>query len=217
MNNNDIKLPGGHCLRYISGDMWELVTAEEWMKDYIFTIPNEDHSGYISVDCPNLGMPLLLGNTISKYKIVSMFDTYGMIEGSDETHFIVALKKIHKNYISELESGDYLYVVTPNYLGALLDKYVFEYIKEKENFENEFITIVVHKDNSPDVKEHIVVHDSHYDEDFMTENGIKIGTVCDTKYQVMFTYPDYAKKLAYNLCQDVIEKIRKNQRKIINI
>lgn len=215
--NKNILLRGGHKLKYISGDLWEFVPAEEWMNDYIQAIPNEDKQGYISVDCSGLGMPLLLGCQVSDYKIVGMFNTSGLLEddNNDIDHIIIAMKPIHKESINDLEKGDKLYVVTPDDdLGAEFEEYDFEKVTEDPAEALHYIDINC---RTKDGNRVVFTIDRKHTK-FMLDSVYGVNTVYHDNnyvYRRIFSNREYAQKYAYDIIQDKIEKFKETQRKIM--
>ena len=215
--HKDILLNGGHKLKYISGDLWEFVPAEEWMNDYIQAIPNEDKQGYISVDCSGLGMPLLLGCQVSDYKIVGMFNTSGLLDDDNNVidHIIIAMKPIHKESINDLEKGDKLYVVTPDDdLGAKFEEYDFEKVTKDPAEALHYIDINCRtKDGN-----RIVFTIDRKHTKFMLNSVYGVNTVYHDNnyvYRRIFSNREYAQKYAYDIIQDKIEKFKETQRKIM--
>jgi len=208
--SRDINLTEGHKLIYKSGDLWEFKPAEDWMP--VQLTYGEQHQ-IIALDAPGMMMPLMLGNPVHEFKIMAIVEVDGK--------FDVLMKKRFKNYISELESGDLLYVVTPNKYGVEINRYVFDCIPTDKNFvaDNFFVICVYSEDDESKTKKHIMFGKNRLDEDMNSKEGLKVGVTHETSkflYQRVFTNVDHAKAYGYGICQDMIEQLKKNQREIMN-
>ena len=212
--SKDIKLTEGHKLIYKSGDLWEFKPAEDWMP--VQLTYGEQHQ-IIALDAPGMMLPLMLGNPVHEFKIMSIVEVDGK--------FDVLMKKRLKNYISELERGDLLYVVTPNHFGADINRYVFDSIIDESTFDsdrftNTFAGVNVYSENDESkTQKHIIFSKQRIDEDMNSKEGMKIGVTYDinkTLYEKMFTNVDHAKAYGYDICQDMIEKIRTKQSELMN-
>lgn len=221
MNNKDIQLRGGHKLKHISGDLWEFVPKEDWMP--IQVILNDDHSGYICIDCDSMGMPLMIGNTIGKYKITNMFDPpIDLLPTTN--HIIVGLKLIEKENIEDLERGDILYVVTPDYyLGARLQVYIVNNVDEGNNIFLEYYNIQVNH-NKNDLRMFIVDKeqlnvkvDNENTPKLNSKEGIKTCPITDGDNEKIFSNKNFAQKYAYDLIQNKIQTLKEQQRKLMQL
>lgn len=207
MKNKDIIIRGGHLLKYVDGDLWEFVPA--WKDAPIYLTFNEAKTDIIALDCSNMGMPLLVGCEVNGYRIKCIF--------CNDDKYMFGMKPIIKEKIEDLELGDNIYVVTPNALGASINKYVFISIMDDSQLYSEsFAGITVRAANSSSNR-HITFSKERVNDDLSSKDGVKTGVTFEDKYERMFTNISHAKKFAYDLCQDVIEKIKENQRNIIKL
>ena len=210
MNNKDINLYNGHKLIYKGGDAWEFSKAEDWMP---LQLTYGDQNQIIALDAPDMMMPLMVGNSVYMYEIKSICEI--------DERFYVFMKKRYKNYISELERGDLLYVVTPNKYGVEINRYVFDCIADRQDSaaDNFFAIYVYSEDDATKTKKYIMFGKNRLDEDMNSKEGLKVGVTHETSkllYQKVFTNVDHAKAYGYDLCQDIIEQVKKNQREIMN-
>lgn len=196
MKSKDIKIHGGHLLKYISGDLWEFVPAFE--KAPIYLTFNEKKTDIIALDSDGMGMPLMIGCQVRDYKIKGIF--------TNDEKYIVAMKLVVKEKIEDLEPGDVVYVTNTNNLYGL------------RKFEID--SIVFHEDDrihwydlTSKQNKHILVRETNAVKPLNSSDGV-VSTF-DGSTERLFSNNNYAKKYVYDKIQDKINTLRETQREIM--
>ena len=193
MKYKDIKLRNGHLLKYIGGDLWEFICAEEWM--HIRFIYADNNHDIIALDADGMGMPLCVGCRVKKYKIHSIF--------INDDKIIVAMKLLIKEKIEDLKSGDILWITDSHNL------YDVSPFKIKHIEYNDMPRIKWYKITS-ESNRIILIQEN---DKSLVNDGIE--AIIDSNKEYVFTNENAAKKYLYDVIQNKINNLRTIQKNLM--
>ena len=200
--NEVILLDGGHKLQYESGSLWMFVPAEDWMP---IQLTYGDAHQIIALDCCDMGMPIMQGNFVSKYKVSAIVDVDGKIG--------VMLKEKYKKTIDDLEQGDVLYVFSADDEDVELKMFEFDHSIKRSS---EAILVGHYKEDKND-DNFVILSIKKAGMELDSDEGIPFGSKYAELYERLFSNPDKAKKFTYDYLQDKIEHLKSKQRKIMSL
>lgn len=195
MKNKDINLFNGHMLIYESGDAWIFKPAEDWMP---IQLTYGEQNQIVALDAPDLMMPLMVGNPVHEYKIELIVEVDGK--------FYLFMKKRYKNFVSELQKGDVLWVTNTkrNYMLIRFEVYSVAY-HEMKHLKWYEITSKANKT--------IIVTEENANEDLHTKTGVKTSMFAWAER--VFSDEQFAKQYLYDVIQDKINELRNRQKEIM--
>ena len=178
------------------------VPAEDWMP---IQLTYGDAHQIIALDCCDMGMPIMQGNFVSKYKVSAIVDVDGKIG--------VMLKEKYKKTIDDLEQGDVLYVFSADDEDVELKMFEFDHsIQRKSDI------VLVGHDKSDNDDAFMILSIKKVGMELDSDEGIPFGCAYENNLsERVFSNPDKAKKFTYDYLQDKIEHLKNKQRKIMSL
>ena len=195
MKHRDIKLRNGHLLKYIGGDLWEFVVAEEWMPIQLI-FDNSTSNNIISLDADGMGMPLMVGLQIKDFRIHSIFE--------NDDKYIIAMKPLFKEKLKDLEIGDVLWITN-----SYNDLYSVSKFKIKNIEYNIKPRIQWYKITS-ESNRIILIQEN---DKSLVNDGIE--AIIDSNKEYVFTNENNAKKYLYDVIQNKINNLRTIQKNLM--
>ena len=159
----------------------------------------------IALDCCDMGMPIMQGNFVNKYKVSAIVDVDGKIG--------VMLKEKYKKTIDDLEQGDVLYVFSADDEDVELKMFEFDHSIKRNS---EAILVGHYKEDKND-DNFVILSIKKAGMELDSDEGIPFGSKYAELYERLFSNPDKAKKFTYDYLQDKIEHLKSKQRKIMSL
>lgn len=198
MKNKDISIRGGHTLKYVDGDLWEFVRRNNTPLYLTFGNNKNDKHSIIAMDADGMGMPLMLGCQVCDFKIVSMFESDGK--------YMVGMKLVMKEKITDLEQGDIIYVTNTSNLYNIIRFEVQSIVFHELNHLKWY-------DITSKTNKHILVKEKNENDKLDGVDGVEI--TLDTISEKAFSNEKFAKKYVYDIIQDKINELRNRQKEIM--
>jgi hypothetical protein len=195
MKSKDINLFNGHKLIYESGDAWIFKPAEDWMS---FQLTYGEQHQIVALDAPDLMMPLMVGNPVHEYKIESIVEV--------DEKFYVFMKKRYKNFVSELEKNDILWLTNSNKPFGII-RFEIKSITYHDMDRIQWYEITSKANKT------VLVKNENENDNLNSKNGVKI--TMSGSNERMFSNIEYAKQYLYDVIQDKINELRNRQKEIM--